>query len=163
MLLDLYRCSVFLFFFWKHNGVLSDPTRNRTGSYSSAVNVFIITHTRSEKGHLDRTQVLCHRRYRLCVSRAYASVTLASPCVRPPITFNHLKRLQSRLQQKPSFRLMAQNNDTSGCPMLGPSPIKRTRSHCQHTRRKLQPKAPSRTPLLPCVSLGIPFSHCTSL
>lgn len=110
------------------------------------------SHTHSEKGHLDRAQVLCHCRYLLCVSCAYASVILASPCVRPPITFNHLKRVQSRLQQKPSFRLMAQNNDTSGCPMLGPRPIKQTRTHCQHARHKLQPKAPSRTPLLPCVS-----------
>lgn len=121
------------------------------------------SHTHSEKGHLDRTQVLCHCTYRLCVSGAYASVILASPCVRPPITFNHLKRVQSCLQQKPSFRLMAQSNDTSGCPMLGPRPIKQTRTHCQHTRHKRQRKAPSRTPPLPCVSLGIPFSYCTSL
>lgn len=49
-----------------------------------------------------------------------------SHCVCLPATFNHLKTVQSWPSQKPSFSLMAQNNN-SGSSMLGPHPIKRSR------------------------------------
>lgn len=48
----------------------------------------------------------------------------ASHCVCLRITFSHLKRLQSWPQQKPSFCLTVENNNTSVPPKLSPYPIK---------------------------------------